>query len=87
MNSPTAGGYLTTQRIYQPHALVYLIGIILYLVLFIVSRFFLALCGKSCPGFCCCCCSGKKGDKSLTTYSNNIYNEMSTEDFKSEYQK
>jgi hypothetical protein len=82
-----AGSYLSSARIFQPHAVTYLVGIILYVVLYIVANVFLTICGNNaCPGFCCCCCSGK-GRKQLQTFSNNIYTDLSVEDLKSEYTK
>lgn len=59
------GQYLSSARIFQPHAITYLVGIILYVVLYLVANVFLTICGNNaCPGFCCCCCSGK-GRKQL----------------------
>ena len=54
------GQYLSSARIFQPHAIFYLVSIILYVVLYLVANVFLTVCGNNaCPGFCCCCCSGK----------------------------
>ena len=71
----------------QPHALVYLIGVALFIVLFIMALLFKTLFGNACDGFCCCCL--RKGDKNKTlqTYSNNFYEELSVEDMKSEYSR
>jgi hypothetical protein len=74
-------------RVFQPHAITYIVGIICFVVLFIVALVFIGLCGKNkCPGFCCCCFAGK-GGKAMQTYSNNIYAELSVEDLKLEYGK
>lgn len=46
------------------------------------------MCGnQKCPGFCCCCCTKSAGNKGLTTFSNDIYSDLSIEDLKNEYAK
>ena len=87
--------YLSSARIFQPHAITYIIFIILFLVLYFISYVFLTICGEQkCPGFCCCCCAGNMdtvggtdGGKKLHTFSNDIYQDLSIEDLKNEYAK
>ncbi len=85
----TLGNYLSSARIFQPHAITYLIGIILYTVLQLVAYLFISMCGnQKCPGFCCCCLTRSSENKGLlTTFSNDIYSDMSIEDLKNEYNK
>ena len=53
----------------------------------LIAYLFLALCGNNkCPGFCCCCCT-REDSNALSTFSNDIYAEMSIEDLKNEYGK
>ena len=53
-----------------------------------MAYLFLTLCGnQKCPGFCCCCCSKSDGNKALTTFSSDIYQDLSIEDLKNEYNK
>ncbi len=59
----------------------------MYIVLQLIAYLFLTLCGnRKCPGFCCCCCT-KEENGNLSTFSNDIYAEMSIEDLKNEYSK
>jgi len=46
------------------------------------------MCGnQKCPGFCCCCFTKSGANKALTTFSNDIYSDLSIEDLKKEYAK
>lgn len=83
----TAGGYLTITRIFQPHALIYLIFFALYLIINILANVFLTLFGDRCAGFLCCCFAGKSKTKALYTFSSNMYEDLSVEDLRSEYSK
>lgn len=87
MSSSNAGNLITAARILQPHALLYIIGFVLYLIMNFVALIFDTLFKGSCQGFCCCCFTGKSVSKGLKAYSNNLYGELSIEDLKAEYMK
>lgn len=83
----SGGGYLTVTRILQPHALIYLVAFTLYIIVNVLAKVFQTLFGDRCAGFCCCFCYGKSKNKALHTFSNNMYEDLSVEDLRSEYAK
>ena len=87
IDEATAGAYITVTRVLQPHALIYLIAFAVFIIVNVLAQVFLTLCKDSCAGFCCCCFTGKSRSKALYTYSNNIYEDLSIEDLRTEYAK
>jgi hypothetical protein len=83
--------YLTPARIFHPHALLHIIGFVMFLLMNLVAGLFSGLCGGSCTPFCCCWFTSDarqtNGSKSLQTFSHNIYDELSVEDLRAEYAK
>lgn len=88
VSNSAAGDYLPPSRILQPHALVYLAGLVTFVLTLLFSHIFLILFGDRCAGFCCCCFAGSKHKSKLQqTFSNDIYSDLSVEDLKAEYAK
>lgn len=56
-----AGSYLNSKRMLQTHALIYIAGIVLFIVINILALVTVSLCRSTCAGFCCCCFLMKKG--------------------------
>lgn len=79
--------YISSKRISQTHAYLYLIGFGLFIALYILTSIMTSICPEqTCLRMFCCYSSERlSGQKTLRMISRNIYKELSIEDLRSEY--
>lgn len=72
---------LESERFQQPHTVLYLVGIIIFLICFILERVF----GLMTKLVYCCCCGCIDLSKNRDSHSTDIYRELSREDQQHEF--
>ena len=80
--------YLSVTRIYQTHTLIYILGSVLFLLIFMFMELINA-CFENAWKTCCCLCFNYANhlQQVLKSFSNNIYKEIGIEELRTEFKK